>query len=173
VYNSALSRPFRETNYEPEVFTTLPVKFSFLGLRGRMLNFGLVHQSNGQSDPRSRSWNRIYAQAGFERGHFSLLVRPWIRLREKTDDNNPDITAYAGRADLQAVWAEGERTVSLTVRNSFQGAWRGFYQLDYSFPVVGSLKGYVQVSNGYGESLIDYNHNQTTVGLGILVIDVL
>lgn len=173
VYNGALSRPFRETNYEPEVFATLPVKYDVLGMKGRMFNFGLVHQSNGQSDPRSRSWNRIYAQAGFERGPFTLLVRPWIRLPEKSDDNNPDITSYVGRADLQAIWSSGERTASLLVRNSFAGAWRGFYQLEYSFPVVGNLKAYVQVANGYGESLIDYNHNQTTIGVGVLVIDVL
>jgi phospholipase A1 len=173
VYNGALSRPFRETNYEPEVFATLPVRYDLLGLKGRMFNFGLVHQSNGQSDPRSRSWNRIYAQAGLERGPFTLLVRPWVRLREKSNDDNPDITSYVGRADLQAIWSSGERTASLLVRNSFGGSWRGFYQLEFSFPVVGNLKAYVQVANGYGESLIDYNHNQTTVGLGVLVIDVL
>jgi phospholipase A1 len=173
VYNGAMSRPFRETNYEPEVFATLPVKFDVAGLKGRMVNVGLAHQSNGQSNARSRSWNRVYAQAGFERGPFALLVRPWLRLKEKNDDDNPDILSYVGRAEVQGIWSSGQRTVSLTVRNSFKDAWRGFYQLDYSFPVVGNLKGYVQVSNGYGESLIDYNHNQTTIGLGVLVIDVL
>jgi phospholipase A1 len=171
VYNADLSRPFRETNYEPELFATIPARYSLLGLEGRMFNVGIVHQSNGRSNPLSRSWNRVYAQAGFERGQFSLLVRPWVRLHEKNDDDNPDITSYVGRGDVQAIWSWGERTVSLLARNSFSGAWRGYYQLGYSFPVVGNLKGYVQVSNGYGESLIDYNHNQTTIGLGVLVID--
>jgi phospholipase A1 len=171
VYNAKLSRPFRETNYEPEVFATIPARYSLLGLEGRMFNVGLVHQSNGRSNPLSRSWNRVYAQAGYERGPFSLLVRPWVRLHEKNDDDNPDMTSYVGRGDVQAIWSWGERTVSLLARNSFSDSWRGYYQLGYSFPVVGNLKGYVQVSNGYGESLIDYNHNQTTIGVGVLVID--
>ena len=155
------------------MFATIPARFEFLGLTGRMVNVGFVHQSNGQSDPRSRSWNRVYAQVGFERGPFTLLVRPWLRLNEKTDDDNPDIMDYVGRADALAAWSWGERTVSLLLRNSLRDDWRGYAQLDYSFPVIGNLKGYVQVSTGYGESLIDYNHRQTTVGLGVMVIDVL
>ena len=166
VYNAAISRPFRETNYEPEVFATIPARFEFLGLTGRMVNVGFVHQSNGQSDPRSRSWNRVYAQVGFERGPFTLLVRPWLRLNEKTDDDNPDIMDYVGRADALAAWSWGERTVSLLLRNSLRDDWRGYAQLDYSFPVIGNLKGYVQVSTGYGESLIDYDLRSETVRFG-------
>lgn len=174
VYSSEISRPFRETNYEPEVFTTIPLKFSLLGLDARMVNVGLVHQSNGRANPLSRSWNRVYAQLGLERGPLSLLVRPWLRLNESTDDNNPDIEDYVGRGEVQAIWAHGrEHTTSLLARNSFSGSWRGFYQLDYSFPVAGNLRGYVTVSNGYGDSLIDYNHNQTSIGVGVLVIDLL
>ena len=174
VYNNDLSRPFRETNYEPEVFATLPFKFHFLGLTARMLNVGLLHQSNGQADPRSRSWNRAYAQLGIERGAFSLLIRPWLRIDEPAhDDNNPDITSYVGNGDLLGIWSKNDYTVSLMVRNSFEGDWHGAGQLDYSFPLVGNLKGYVQVFSGYGESLIDYNHKQTTIGLGVVLMDLL
>jgi phospholipase A1 len=173
VYNGDLSRPFRETNYEPEIFATIPMKWDFLGLKARMLNVGLVHQSNGRSNPLSRSWNRVYAQLGFERGPFSLLVRPWVRLHEDSDDNNPDIISYANRGEIVAAWQRGDRTLALTLRNSFSGSWRNYAQLDYSFPVFGNLSGYVQVTNGYGESLIDYNHNQTTIGLGVLVVDLM
>jgi len=172
LYNTRISRSFRETNYEPEVFTTVPVSFPFFGLQGRMVNFGLVHQSNGQADPGSRSWNRVYAQIGLERGPFSLLVRPWIRIDEaRQDDNNPDITSYIGRGDILGIWSKEDQTVSLKLRNSFKDEWRGAGQLDYSFPIGGNLKGYVQVFSGYGESLIDYNHKQTTVGLGLVLVD--
>lgn len=174
VYNTKVSRSFRETNYEPEVFTTIPVSFRFFGLTGRMVNFGLVHQSNGQADPDSRSWNRVYAQVGLERGPFSLLVRPWIRIDEALgDDNNPDITSYVGRGDILGTWSKGDQTVSLMLRNNFKDEWRGAGQIDYSFPIGSNAKGYVQVFSGYGESLIDYNHRQTTVGLGVLLIDLL
>jgi len=174
VYNPDVSRSFRETNYEPEVFATIPVSFPFFGLKGRMINFGLVHQSNGQADPGSRSWNRVYAQVGLERGPFSLLVRPWIRIDEAPEeDNNPDITSYVGRGDILGIWSKGDQTISLMLRNSFKDEWRGAGQLDYSFPIGANLKGYVQVFSGYGESLIDYNHKQTTVGLGVMLIDLL
>jgi phospholipase A1 len=174
LYNTRISRSFRETNYEPELFATIPVTFPFFGLTGRMVNVGLLHQSNGQSDPGSRSWNRVYAQVGLERGAFSLLVRPWVRIDEaREDDNNPDITSYVGRGDIVGIWSKREQTASLMLRSSFEDDWRGAAQLDYSFPIGRNLKGYVQVFSGYGESLIDYNHRQTTVSLGLLLVDLL
>jgi phospholipase A1 len=173
VYNAAISRPFRETNYEPEVMLAYPTDYEFLGMRGRLLNFGLVHQSNGRSDPLSRSWNRVYVQAGFERGDFALLVRPWYRLHEAPeDDDNPDITDYMGYGDVVAVYRFGRQQLSLLVRNNLNfDENHGAVQLGWTFPLYRQLKGYVQLFSGYGESLIDYNHKQTTIGAGVLLSD--
>lgn len=168
-FNTRNSSPFRNSDYEPELIATFgtgnPSGF-------RMLNVGLVHQSNGQSGANSRSWNRAYVQGGWEWGELSLLARGWWRIPETTaNDDNPDIQRFMGRADAVIRW-EPDRTqsLSLLLRNNLNvGQNRGFMQLDWITPVfIGkSAKLHAQMTSGYGESLIDYNHRQTTYGLGV------
>lgn len=172
VYNDDLSRPFRETNYEPEVMWVVPTDYEFLGLRGRLLSFGLAHQSNGRAEPLSRSWDRMYAMVGLERGRFVLQAKAWRRLNETgTDDDNPDIVDYVGRGELLGYYqlARGGST-ALRLRTTFKRdpSW-GSAQFDWRFPISGKLFGYLQVFSGYGESMIDYNFRKTSVGLGISI----
>ncbi|MDP2806009.1 MAG: phospholipase A, partial [Gallionellaceae bacterium] len=91
LYDSSNSRPFRENNYEPEfIYSVRPNDFiAPFGLFPSIINFGLVHQSNGQSTPRSRSWNRIYAQTGTEHNYGNdrrlvVLLRLWQRIPEES-----------------------------------------------------------------------------------------
>jgi phospholipase A1 len=173
VYNGSISRPLRETDYEPEAMLVFPVSYNLLGLQGRFVNVGVLHQSNGRSNPLSRSWNRVYGQLGFERGNFALMARAWYRFLESpTNDDNPDIERFLGYGDVVAIYKWNARnTVSLLVRNNLRGDNKGAVQLDWSFPLYGRLKGYVQFFSGYGESLIDYNWRQTTFGVGVLLTD--
>ncbi|HUW27591.1 MAG TPA: phospholipase A [Sulfuriferula sp.] len=172
-YNRGVSAPFRETDYEPEAMLVFRTDYDIAGLKGRFINLGLVHKSNGRSVALSRSWNRIYAQFGFERGDFSLLVRPWYRIPESAaNDNNPDIQDYLGRGDLVATYSNGGNTYSLLLRNNLKRSPnRGAVRADWSFPLQGRLKGYVQYFNGYGESLIDYNYKQQSIGIGVSLAD--
>jgi phospholipase A1 len=174
VYNGDLSRPFRETNYMPEVMLSHATDVSFGGLKWRLFNIGFNHQSNGRADPISRSWDRIIAEFGIERGDFALLIRPWYRIQEdEAEDDNPDITDYYGYGDLTALYKWRGHSFSLMGRGNLD-TWKGAAQFTWtSPPILGPLRGYVQAFTGYGDSLIDYNWRQNSVGIGIALNDLL
>lgn len=168
-YNRAASSPFRETNYQPELMATVPINKNFAGLDFRYLNFGLVHQSNGQTSTLSRSWNRIYGELGVDRGNFALAARVWKRLdNAKSDNDNPDITDYLGNGDVRATFRDSGYEYSVTARRNFSTR-HGSVQAGLAFPLTANLKGYVQLFSGYGQSLIDYNYAQRSLGGGFMV----
>jgi phospholipase A1 len=174
VYNGEASRPFRETNYEPEVLLAFRTGYGLLGWKGRMAAVGIDHQSNGRADPLSRSWNRVMFNIGLDRDGWALTLRPWIRISDGNDDDNPDISDYMGRGDatLVRVLPNGQQ-LSLMLRHSLRDGDRahGAAQLDWGFPLHGSFRGHLQVFDGYGESLIDYNHRATWIGLGVSLME--
>ena len=104
VYNDKVSRPFRETNYQPELLVSYNPDLNFAGFSWGLLNFGYNHQSYGRSDPISRSWDRLIAEFGVEKGDFALLIRPWIVIDDDGGDDNPDITDYYGYGDITGVY---------------------------------------------------------------------
>lgn len=174
VYNEDNSRPFRATDYQPEVFLTQPVTANLpFGGRLRMLGAGAVHHSNGQDDPLSRSWNRAYLMAGAEWGKLSVIPRLWTRVsNEKADeDDNPDIEDFMGYGDVKFLYdLADQKSISGTLRYN-PSTNKGAAQLDYVYPLTENVNGYVQLFQGYSESLIDYNHENTSIGFGIVLND--
>lgn len=165
-YNRAASSPFRETNYQPEVMAVVPLNKELGGINLRYLNMGIVHQSNGQTGPLSRSWNRVYGELGIDRGNFSLSGRLWRRLdNAKSDNDNPDITDFLSHGDVHAVYRDNGYEYSVTARRNWRTS-HGSIQAGWAFPITTNLKGYLQVFAGYGQSLIDYNYSQRSVGAG-------
>lgn len=169
-YNRRISSPFRETVHEPEMFLVVPNDWSLLGWRNSLMQFGFVHQSNGQSGYLSRSWNRIYANFLFEKGDFLVGIRPWHRIPD-SDDDNPDITQFLGHYELRGIYKKGDHTFSLMGRNLLENRGRGTFQFDWSFPLYKRWRGYLQYFNGYGESLVDYNAASERIGLGLQLTD--
>lgn len=175
IWNGKDSKPFRNSDYEPELIYVVPTPQRWrelpLGWRWRYAQFSLTHQSNGQSDPLSRSWNRVNAAAGFERGDWSLVAKFLRRLQEGADtDNNPDLVGFRGRGEFQLNWAHQKHTAQLLYRTTLKDAKYGALQFEWTYPVFSDqpngLRWYVQVFRGYGETLTDYNFRQTSVGAG-------
>ena len=172
LYNGAISAPFRETNYAPEVYVSFLSDYRLLGLRLRNIDLGAVHQSNGRAEPLSRSWNRVFAEFQLVRGDLALTFRPWLRIKEDAaEDNNPDIENYLGRYELRALYHWRGQVFGAMLRNIFDSEHRLNSELTWSFPIAGRLRGLVQWWNGYGESLIDYNYNMHRLGIGVLLTD--
>ncbi|MBA3930443.1 MAG: phospholipase [Xanthomonas sp.] len=173
VYNGEESRPFRETNYEPEVMLVFRSNYGIAGWKGRMTGIALNHQSNGRSDPLSRSWNRVIGTVGMDRENWALVLRSWYRVPDGNDDDNPDIENYIGRGDAMLTYTRDGHVFTVLGRHSLRGGDEsyGALQLDYGFPISRAFRAHVQVFHGYGESLIDYNHKATYVGLGISLLD--
>ncbi|WP_296405539.1 phospholipase A [Psychrobacter sp.] len=175
VYNEANSRPFRATDYMPEFFITQPVKAN-LPFNGklRMLGAGAIHHSNGQSDPWSRSWNRVYLMGGAEWGKLSVVPKIWTHIKDSRSSipsDNPDITDYYGHGELQTLYDFGKgETLAATGRYNFDTE-KGGIELDYTLPLTSDLHGFIQLFHGYGESIIDYNKKTTAVGVGISLND--
>ena len=168
-YNRAASSPFRETNYQPEVMAVLPINKSLGGLNFRHINVGLIHQSNGQTGTLSRSWNRVYTEVGVDHGDFTLSGRLWRRLdNAKSDNDNPDITDFLAHGDVTASYRKNGHEISLMARRNFSTS-HGAIQAGWAFPLMANLKGYVQGFAGYGQSLIDYNYSQKSLGVGIML----
>ena len=177
MFSPGLSRPFRSTDHEPEIIYVLPLQGAKEGeWRLRYGGVGLVHQSNGQSLPYSRSWNRVYAMAGAEKGPFQLLARAWHRLPEDAVDNdNPGIGNYVGRAELTGRWqANQDNTLTATARHSLRSSGRGSLRLEWFRalgPDSGGLQLHTQLFTGFGDSLLDYNRRRTVLSLGFSLVE--
>jgi len=181
LYDTANSRPFRENNYEPElIYSVRPNDWiPNFRLNPGILNFGLVHQSNGQSNPRSRSWNRVYIQPGMEHTddsgrRLTLLVRMWQRIKEDSATNdNPDITDYLGYGDFELRYSldgKWEATViarSRSLELNLAAPWESIRLLTLAAPGEHNTNVHLQYFSGYGESMIDYNHKHTRWGVGL------
>jgi len=175
IFNSDLSRPFRTTDHEPEIMYVYPTDVKLPGgWRWRYAGAGLVHQSNGQSLPLSRSWNRFYVMGGVELDdRFQITARAWDRLNEDPEnDDNPDIVKYLGHGDLRAAWNyDARNTFALNTALGGKGSVRLEWLRAIGDPDKSNLRFHVQLFNGYGDTLVDYNRSRTVLSVGLSLVD--
>lgn len=173
LYSSDLSSPFRETNYQPEIFYLMPLLWGPFGGSTAVV-LGFEHQSNGQVQGLSRSWNRLYATLLYERGSLVAAIRPWYRIPEKAKknpgdaegDDNPDILDFMGHGEMSLSWRDNTMEYALRGRGN-PATGKGAISVGMTFPLFAKFRGFVQFFSGYGDSLIDYDHYQQRLGVGV------
>lgn len=165
-YNADDSAPFRETNFEPEVFLDFDNRWSLLGWTNVNNRLAFNHQSNGRSGDQSRSWNRVILESTFINGDWAFSLAPHWRVPESDgDDDNPDIERYMGYGDVTLAHRFGDQELSLLWRGNPSAGNMGT-QLDYSWPLFGNIRGHLQYYYGFGESMIDYDERSHRLGIG-------
>lgn len=171
-FNSKESSPFRETNYEPQLFLAWALNEPFWGWHLKEAEIGFNHQSNGRSGATSRSWNRVYGRFMAQNNNWLLELKPWLRIKESASkDDNRDLTKYVGYYRLKVGYHLGEAVISAQGNYNWSSGYGGA-ELGLSYPMTQKVRIYVQAFSGYGESMIDYNHKQTIrYGLGVMLND--
>jgi phospholipase A1/A2 len=174
--NNEQSSPFRETNYDPEIFYRW--EFDKHRFNHWAMDLGVEHESNGQTYPDSRSWNRVYVAPFQAKGRHLIYLKFWWRAPEgspSTDtnqdgDDNPDLTDYLGYGEWSFSRQIGNSQVLTVMVRGNPATGRGATQLTWSMP---SEQGWVfwsaSIFQGYGESLVFYDQEITRFMLGVML----
>lgn len=174
--NHERSSPFRESNYNPEVFYRWELdkkRFNYWAL-----DVGAEHESNGRAFPDSRSWNRIYVAPFQAKGRGLAYLKFWYRLPEgspssptnQDGDDNPDITDYMGHGELSYSRQLGNRQLLTLMLRGSAATGHGAAQVTWSMPSDESWVFWsASVFHGYGESLSFYDYEITRVMVGVML----
>lgn len=170
--NRGESSPFRETNYEPQLFVGWATDYRFAGWTLRDVEIGVNHQSNGRSDPTSRSWNRGYARLMAQNGNWQVIQAPVPFLGELEQRRQPGHHQIHGILPAEGRLRPGDSVFSVDSHYNWNSGYGGA-ELGWSYPITRNVRFYTRVFSGYGESLIDYNFRQTRVGVGVMLNDIM
>lgn len=174
----AQSSPFRNVDYQPEIFYLTPAA-TFLNGVSFNTQAGIRHESNGRDGEASRSINSIYVapMAAIPLGggyRLSFAPRLSFFIGDKSD--NPDIRRYRGNTGLFMEIGEDEGIrLSTSARLNF-GSGKGAIGTDISYPLPRLLGGgpdfylFGQSFIGYGENLLDYNRRITRFRIGLALV---
>lgn len=163
VFNTKESSPFRTTDHSVELFYRSPV------YKGFSFDAGVMHQSNGESDPYSRSWNVVqaipkYVYSFGEDDYFELKCKVLERIKDIDSDDNPDIVDKLGHVTIEPRL----KIAKFVLRGMYQPSEHN-HSFDIAYPVYKSVHIVGYYFKGYGESLIDYNNDITSYSIGITI----
>ncbi len=161
------SKPFRDTSYRPSLFWQGTTYRD--GFKPDLIRAGFEHESNGRAGADSRSINIFFLEPGWvnrlSNGRIVGFASKFYAYQDKSD--NPDIQRYRGFADWEFGVGREDGAVWMAKLRSGTGGYSSA-QVEFSYPLRDPLFAraggfvYVQMFNGYGETLLDYNRKQST-----------
>ncbi|MEM8827580.1 MAG: phospholipase A, partial [Pseudomonadota bacterium] len=137
---------------------------------------GVLHQSNGEDEAESISFNQVYAEPSVNLpafGNFRLTVAPRALFYFADEEDNPDIEDFYGHTSLRLTLAEPDGLRVQGFVRGFIGTDRGAGQVDVSHPFsLGFLdelnfRAHAQFFTGFGENLTEFDKRSTEFRIGI------
>jgi outer membrane phospholipase A len=166
---SSDSRPFRDTSFRPSLFYQWQLK-NPEDTSSASLTAGFEHESNGRDGKESRSINTLFMQADFlhyfggKDIYLGMTPKIWGYIDK---EDNPDIPKYRGYGQLSLrLGSDDNWQAAALLRRGTNRHYRST-QLDLSYPLRRSIFSgvgafvHLQYFNGYGETLLDYNHHSS------------
>ena len=164
------SMPMTDLNFNPGVGLTKPLfaKNRYIG----KLTFMIEHESNGRDSIQSRSWNRVaFAANIFVTKNFMVHGKIWAPIVDGM--NNKDIVDYCGFFNFgcQVISDNRRFCAGLTVVKRKGWNLNANTILDLSYRIFKDDNQYLflQLYNGYGEGLLNYNKYQSNLRIGLLI----
>jgi phospholipase A1/A2 len=169
------SSPFRESNYNPELYLDLGERSWPRPDWQLHIQVGFEHESNGRNGSDSRSWNRFFLEPRLTQhrevagNDLELALRWRVWPLVETSLENRDIKRYYGWGEL-GTEVEYRNVVLAVCGRGGTRLDRGNLLVDVGYLVPKwDVHLLVQGFTGYGESLIDYDQRASTIRLGVLI----
>ena len=171
------SRPIEDRSYRPEAWYHQPLPG--LLIEEVAIDLGVSHESNGLTGPSSRSFNAIFlrpeAVIPLARG-WSLDGAPRLRAYVGDMSENPDLPRFRGHVDAEvAVNSPGGWRMAVAAHLGDRGD-RATLQVDLTYPLSlwtdHGLRAYLdlQVFDGWGETLLDYDQHSRRGMIGLAFV---
>lgn len=182
------SSPFREINFNPDLFLRFESKNNFLNdidLGGLdYFQLGLYeHMSNGKDEDNSRGWDRFYIQfqvSAFELFNIGFNLKYFFMYA--IADENEAIQDHIGSFEAKFFIRYKKNKEEIYARFGAGGGRHHFVLKEgwqeYGImirPFFTRIRPYLQLFHGYGESMIDYDVKNTgafkgySIRLGIIL----
>jgi len=183
------SAPFRESNYAPEIFYAHYHSDSHSqpnpGCNFFSEQVGVEHESNGEANDASRSWNRIFAELNatcYGKPTFGLLgLRVWYPIGIAENKTIAETQGYGELSagfgvDDDSLHMNGLLTVALRKGASkdlgkgsvtVDARWRPTYQRLFGKAWKFAPYVWFQFFAGYGETLATYDSSTTSARVGV------